>query len=413
MDILKISKNAKEASMEMASSSTESKNSALEIMIELLETRGSEILKANEKDLEEAKKKGLSQKIINRLVFDHAKLEWRIRSLKKIVNLPDPVGQIIRSEKRPNGLMVARVRAPLGVIAMIYEARPHVTVNAGAFCLKSGNAAILKGGSEVKYSNMVIGSFWKEALIKAGLPANAIQVVTLSHGDVKELLQMDKYITLVIPRGGKGLIEAVSRDSKIPVIKHYAGICHVYVEDTADIEDAVNITLNSKILMPSVCNAAETLLVGEKIAREFLPKMAETFRKNNVLMKGDEKARKIITMEPATEEDWSTEYLDKIISVKIVSDESHAINHINTYGSHHTDTIVSNDFRKINHFIRDVDSGVVLANASTMFDDGEELGMGAEIGISTDKLHARGPMGLEDLTSYKWTVIGDGHIKED
>lgn len=397
----------------MAKASTRQKNRAIEAMIELLETRGEEILEANRRDLKEAEEAGLSRKLVNRLVFDQAKLDWRVRSLKELVDLPDPVGQIIRSERRPNGLMVARVRAPLGVVAMIYEARPHVTINAGAFCLKSGNATILKGGSEVKHSNGVIGSFWQEALREAGLASEAIQVVRLSHEEVAELLKMDQYLSLVIPRGGKGLIRAVAEQSRVPVVRHEEGICHVYVESTADLEDAVDITLNSKVLMPEVCNAAESLLVDEVIASDFLPKMTEAFENEGVKMKGDEKARAIVEMEEASEDDWTTEYLDKIISIRVVANEGEAIDHINTYGSHHTDTIVSLNFRKINRFLSEVDSGVVLVNASTMFDDGEELGMGAEIGISTNKLHARGPMGLEDLTIYKWQVIGDGHIKGD
>jgi len=411
MDVEQLCQKAKSASEHMAKATTAQKNRAIEKMIELLETRGEEILEANKKDLEEARESGLSQKVVNRLVFDQGKLDWRVRSLKKLVELPDPVGQKIHTQKRPNELMVAKVRAPLGVIAMIYEARPHVTVNAGAFCIKSSNAAILKGGSEVKHSNQVIGEFWQEALQEAGLPGDTVQVVSLSHEEVSQLLKKDQYLSLIIPRGGKGLIRAVTEQSRIPVVKHEEGICHVYVEGTADMEDAVKVTLDSKLLMPEVCNAAETLLVDDGVAEDFLPGMAEAFRGAGVTMKGDARAREIVSMEEATEEDWRTEYLDKIISIRVVKDEKEAIEHINSYGSHHTDTIMSQNFRKINRFLKEVDSGVVLVNASTMFDDGEELGIGAEIGISTNKLHARGPMGMEDLTIYKWTVIGDGHVK--
>jgi glutamate-5-semialdehyde dehydrogenase len=292
---------------------------------------------------------------------------------------------------------------------MVYEARPHVTVNAGAFCVKSGNAAILRGGSEAKRCNRLLGRLWQESLVEAGLPSDAIQVVAGSHEQIQELLELDEYIDLVIPRGGKGLIKVVAEQSRIPVVKHYEGICHVYLDEGCDLEAGLEIAIDSKCLMPEVCNAAETLLVSKAIAGE-LPRIVEALRKRDVTVRGCGQTQAVAAgVEPATGEDWRTEYLDLIISIRVVADVEEAIQHVNRYGSHHTDAIVTNNEARARRFVDRVDSAVVLVNASTMFCDGESLGMGAEIGISTDKLHARGPMGLEELTSYKFVIRGHGH----
>jgi glutamate-5-semialdehyde dehydrogenase len=412
MDIKNTGKRAKSASMQIAVASTEQKNAAIRKMSDLLAGNKKKLAGANRKDIEAGRKAGLPPNLLGRLVFDEKKVESRIQSLHKIIGLPDPVGQIGELERRPNGLMVGRMRVPIGVILMIYEARPHVTVNAGAFALKSGNAIILKGGREARRCNELIGRLWKEALSFAGLPAAAVQCVEANHDEVAGMLQLTEYIDLVIPRGGKGLIRSVVAQSKIPVIKHFEGVCHVYIDDDADMGKATRITLNSKLLMPGVCNAAETLLISQKKSGD-VPKIVRVLKKAGVEVRGCEKTRKLAAgVKPASEEDWRTEYLDKVLAVKIVKDLGQAIRHINTYGSGHTDAIVTENYTNANRFLREVDSGVVLVNASTMFDDGEELGMGAEIGISTDKLHARGPMGLRELTTYKFVVSGEGHIKE-
>lgn len=412
MDVRMTAQKAKTASRRIAVATTEQKNAVLLKMAELLKKKKKELVNANRKDREAGRKSGLSQNLLNRLVFDGKRIESRISSLLKIIDLPDPVGQVGELERRPNGLMVGRMRVPLGVILMIYEARPHVTVNAGAFALKSGNGIILKGGKEAACCNALLGNLWAEALSFAGLPEDAVQCISASHEEVTELLRLPEYIDLVIPRGGKGLIKSVVEQSIIPVIKHFEGICHVYVDDDADMSKARRIVLNSKLLMPEVCNAAETMLISEKRAGD-LPKIIRALSKEGVEIRGCAKTRKISrSVKAATEEDWRTEYLDKVISVKVVDGLGEAIDHINTYGSGHTDTVVTENYTHANRFLREVDSGVVLVNASTMFDDGEELGMGAEIGISTDKLHARGPMGLKELTTYKFIVMGEDHIKE-
>lgn len=401
---------ARRASRVLASAPRQQKDMALHVMAHNLAVHTEAILEANQQDLEAAVSADLSENLVARLRFGEQKILARQRSLQKIADLPDPVGQKIREETRPIGLQVSRVRVPLGVILMVYEARPHVTVNAGAFCLKSGNAAILRGGSEAKRCNTLLGQLWQESLVEAGLPKDALQVVSGSHDEIRQLLTLDEYIDLVIPRGGKGLIRSVAEHSKIPVIKHYEGICHVYLDEISDLKSAANIVLDSKCLMPEVCNAAETLLVSRQASGR-LRELLEPIRHCGVALKGCEEACRIDDrLEPATEEDWRTEYLDMVLSVRIVDGVDQAIEHINQYGSHHTDTIVTSDTAHAKRFVSEVDSGVVLVNASTMFCDGESLGMGAEIGISTDKLHARGPMGLEELTSYKFVIEGDGHV---
>ncbi len=379
-------------------------------MADKLDRRREAVLEANRGDVERARDGGLKPAVVNRLVFEEQKLDWRIRCLRKIQTLPDPVGQTISAERRPNQLEVSRVRVPLGVVLMIYEARPHVTVNAGAFCLKSGNACILRGGSEARRCNDLLGKLWTESLEEAGLPADAIQVVSGSHEEVGELLQQEEHIDLVIPRGGKGLIRAVSEQSRIPVLKHFAGICHVYLDRGADLESAIPIVLDSKCLMPGVCNALETLLVAADLQRE-LGRIVHALREHGVRVKGCRRARESVPdLEPATEQDWAEEYLEMTVALRVVDAVEEAIEHINRWGSHHTDAIVTDSRARARRFTEKVDSGVVLVNASTMFCDGESLGMGAEIGISTDKIHARGPMGLKELTSYKFVIEGTGHV---
>jgi len=410
MQTTEVAKTARQVASVTARAPTPQKNAALKAMAARLESCRQQVRHANEADLAEAMAAGMRPQLVDRLRFGDGKIDARIRCLHKIVELPDPVGEVFREDERPNGLRVARVRVPLGVILMVYEARPHVTVNAGAFCLKSGNAAILRGGSEAKHCNGLLGELWKESLAEAGLPTEAIQVVCGGHEDIEALLGLDEYIDLVIPRGGKGLIEAVSRRSRIPVIKHYAGVCHVYVDKGADIRDSIAIALDSKCLMPEVCNAMETLLVHREQAGE-LPRIVSALKHAGVTVRGCLLTRSVVPeVEPASEDDWRTEYLDSLLAVRVVKNIEEAVRHINTYGSHHTDAIVTADESRAQQFVDQVDSAVVLVNASTMFCDGESLGMGAEIGISTDKLHARGPMGLEELTSYKFVIRGNGHV---
>jgi len=401
---------ARGAADEVGRASTVRKNAALAAMAARLADRQDEIVSANRRDLEAARAADLPEKLVTRLGFGAAKIRARIGALRKIEALSDPVGAAHGVEVRPNGLTVARVRVPLGVILMVYEARPHVTVNAGAFCLKSGNAVILRGGSEAAQCNALLGEMWRESVQEADLPAEAIQVISGSHEEVAELLHMEDLIDLVIPRGGRGLIRAVVSQSRIPVLKHSAGVCHVYVDEGADLDQATRIVLDSKCLMPEVCNAMETLLVCEKLGPQ-IPEIAEAFQAHGVTIRGCPRtAAAVPYAEPATDEDWRMEYQDMIVSVRVVEDAEEAIEHINRYGSHHTDVIVTESRSRARRFVREVNSAVVLVNASTMFCDGASLGMGAEIGISTDKLHARGPMGLEELTSYKFVIEGDGQV---
>ncbi len=405
-----VAQSARRASRPLATAPREAKDSALTAMARRLTDHATDILEANRLDVEEAAEAGLPENLLARLRFGEEKIIGRRQSLGKIAELPDPIGQVIRSETRPNGLSVDRVRVPLGVILMVYEARPHVTVNAGAFCLKSGNAAVLRGGSEAKRCNRLLGRLWRESLDEAGLPGEAIQVITGGHETIHELLQLDEYIDLVIPRGGKRLIRAVAEHSRIPVIKHYEGVCHVYLDRVENVASAVNVVLDSKCLMPEVCNAAETLLVSRS-ACGHLPAVIGALRERGVSLRGCDEARKIDpTLEQAAEDDWRAEYLDMIMSIRVVEDVEQAIEHINRYGSHHTEAIVTAEAANGERFVAGVDSAVALVNASTMFCDGQSLGMGAEIGISTDKLHARGPMGLEELTTYKFVIRGAAHV---
>lgn len=409
--VAELTRAARAAQKTLAQATLDQKNRVLANMAANLRERKEAVLAANRQDLKEAEVKGLKANLRARLVFNEERLEARLKALEEIIALPDPVGKEEGYLSR-RGLRVRRVRVPLGVIGVIFEARPHVLVNAGALGIKAGNAVILKGGREVTKTNYVLGEFWRDALKRVGLPPACFQLIS---GEERELIQAlvgtPGSVDLLIPRGGKELIDFVSAHARVPVVKHAAGICHVYVDEEANLEAAVAITRDSKVLMPEVCNALETLLVHEKIAPVFLPEVREVLEKEGVVLKGCPRTRGIIPgILAATAEDWVTEYLDLILAVKVVSSLEEAIHHINFYGSHHTDAIVSNNFQSITTFTREVDTGVVLVNASTMFNDGGELGRGAEMGISTDRLQARGPVGLNELTTYKYLILGQGDV---
>jgi len=413
-EILEMAKKAKKASKVLAILSSEEKNKALEEMALAIEKNTEKIKEENAKDIQEAKEKGLSSALIDRLTLTDKRIAGLSKSLRQIISLEDPVGKIESMWKRPNGLFVGKMVVPLGVIGIIYESRPNVTVDAASLCLKAGNAVLLRGGSEAIRSNCILVDILNEALKKTKVPPESIQLVrTTSREAVMQMLKLDEYIDVIIPRGGENLIRAVVENSTIPVIKHYKGVCHVFVEREADLKMAEEICFNAKVQRPGVCNAMETLLVDKEIAKSFLPKMIERFKEAKVEIRGDEKVREIIPdVKPATEEDWFTEYLDLILSVKVVDGLEEAIEHINYYGSHHSDAIVTNNYSKAKKFLQEVDSAAVYVNASTRFTDGGEFGMGAEIGISTQKLHARGPMGIKELTSYKFIILGEGQIRK-
>jgi len=413
-EALKLGKNAKAASRRLARLSSAVKNRALVAMAEGIERQSEFLLKENKKDVDQAVKAKLSSALVDRVALNPSRIQGMAKGLRDVAALPDPVGEVIKMWRRPNGLQVGRMRIPLGVIAIIYEARPNVTADAAALCVKSGNAVILRGGSEAHHSNRAIGAVLQEACAASGVPEGALQVAeSKDRGLVHELLQLEDYIDLVIPRGGEELIRAVAQNSRIPVIKHYKGVCHVYVDDEASIAMAEKISLNAKVQRPAVCNAMETLLVHEAVAKDFLPSVAAKLRAAGVEIRGCEKTQKLAPgVKPATEEDWSTEYLDLILAVRVVKDMEAAIEHIETHSSHHTDAIVTNSLAAATRFTAAVDSAAVVVNASTRFNDGGEFGLGAEIGISTDKFHARGPCGLRELTSYKYVVYGDGQVRE-
>ena len=413
MSTQQIAKAAKQATLSLSVLSTAQKNKALTAMAKALVRHRDKILTANAKDVRAAAQKGLAGSLIQRLRLDKVKIEKMAASLKLIASLPDPVGRVLSTTKRPNGLLIRKIRVPIGVILIIYESRPNVTADCMALCLKSGNSVILKGGSEALISNTAIFSVLKEAAVKSGIPEGAFQLVqTSDRAAVAELLGLNELIDLVIPRGGEGLIRQVAQISKIPVIKHYKGVCHVFVDKNADTEKALDVVLNAKVQNPAVCNAMETLLVHEKIAGRFLPVAGEALKRAGVELRGDQKTRKLISgVKPASEEDWYTEYLDLILAVRVVKDTKEAVKHIQTYGSNHSDAILTRDKKAAQFFTSHVDSACVFVNCSTRFNDGGEFGMGAEMGISTDKLHARGPMGLEELTSYKYVVLGNGQTR--
>jgi glutamate-5-semialdehyde dehydrogenase len=411
--VKKIAEDALAASRRLARSSTDIKNAALLRMADELIRHRDLIVSENERDVRAAREKGLSSAMIDRLTVKDATLQAMAQGLREVAALPDPVGRVTSMWRRPNGLLVGRMRIPLGVIGIIYESRPNVTVDASALCLKSGNAVILRGGSEAIHSNLAIASVLQDVLKESPLPDKAIQAIPFTDREaVSTMLQLDEQIDLIIPRGGEDLIRAVVAQSRIPVIKHYKGVCHIFVDAAADPEMAVNICANAKVQRPGVCNALETLLVHADIAPEWLPKMAETLQKAGVLLKGCEKTRKILKdIDAATEEDWYAEYLDLILAVRVVESKDEAIAHIEKYGSLHTESIITKDYANAQRFLNEVNSSTVLVNASTRFSDGFELGLGAEIGISTTKLHAYGPMGLEELTTSKFIIYGAGQVR--
>jgi len=412
--MVEMGQRARRASAALARLSTEAKNRALAAMAEALTAKRDLLIEENARDLEKARELGLSAAMIDRLALGEGTIRGIAAGLSEIAALPDPVGKITSMQRRPNGLLVGRMRIPLGVIGIIYESRPNVTADAAALCLKSGNASILRGGSEAIRSNLAIAAVLQDVLRDLSLPEAAIQVVPMTDREaVYEMLQLEEFIDVIIPRGGEELIRAVVRDSRIPVIKHYKGVCHVFVDEGADLAMAVRICLNAKTQRPGVCNAMETLLVHEEMAGEFLPVAAGALRKAGVEIRGCEKTRSILPdAEPAAEEDWYREYLDLILAVRVVRDMDEAIGHIEKYGSLHTEAIVTNSYERAQRFLAEVNSSTVLVNASTRFSDGFELGLGAEIGISTTKLHAFGPMGLEELTTTKFIIYGNGQVRE-
>lgn len=409
-----IASAAQGATRALATATGAQKDRWLRRSAELIRTRTAELLAANARDTDLAPGYGLTSAAVDRLRLTPARLESVAQALEQVAMLANPVGEIIDSSIRPSGLEVLRVRVPLGVVFFIYESRPNVTADAAAICIKSGNPVILRGGKEALHSNLAIYALLKEALEDVGLPAAAVQLVeTPDRAVVGHLLKMRDRISVTIPRGGKSLIERVAAEATMPVIKHFDGICHVYVDRAADFEMSRRIVINSKCQRPGVCNAAECLLVHREIAGEFLPQIGAELQKQGVELRCCDRSRKILTSaKPATEEDFRTEYLDLILSVRVVDDLEQAIEHIETYGSHHTDAIVTNDLAASRRFVAEVDSAAVIVNASTRFNDGGEFGLGAEIGISTDKFHARGPCGLRELTSYKFIVHGDGQVRE-
>ncbi len=412
-ELTSIAKRAQGASRSMATVSTASKNKVLKSMALALISKKSSILKANKKDIKKAHAADLSSAFIDRLALNTKRIKEMSDSLLEITKLNDPVGEVIKAWRRPNGLWIHKVRVPIGVIAIIYESRPNVTADCIGLCFKSGNSVILRGGSEALNSNLAIYQMLKEVIKKSGLSQDLVNMVTtVNRQAVDILLKLNNYIDLVIPRGGEGLINQVMKSSRIPVIKHYKGICHVYVDEWADLNMAQNLCFNAKVQRPGVCNAMESMLVHKDIAARFLPGMIKKFKEADVEIRGCSMTEKIAKgVKKANEKDYFTEYLDLILSVKVVNDLREAIRHINYYGSHHSDTIVTDNYENTLEFLRLVDSACVYVNASTRFTDGNQFGMGAEIGISTDKLHARGPMGLEELTTYKYIILGNGQIR--
>jgi glutamate-5-semialdehyde dehydrogenase len=412
--VTEYAKAAKAASRKLAVTSTAIKNQALAAMANALEDNKQQIIAANEQDVEAAKARHLSPALIDRLSLNDKRIAGMAAALRELIALPDPVGEIIRMWRRPNGLQVGRMRVPLGVVGIIYEARPNVTADAAGLCLKSGNAVILRGGSEAIHSNTAIAGILSRAATAAGIPEGAIGLIeNTDRVAVNELLKLEEYIDVIIPRGGEALIRTVVQNSLIPVIKHYKGVCHVYVDEDADLDMAENIAFNAKVQRPGVCNAMETLLVHQGVAEWFLPPVFEKLKAAGVEIRGCAASRKIVpgTLD-ATEEDWYAEYLDLILAVRVVSSLEQALEHIHMYGSGHSEAIVTSNYTTARRFIEQADASAVFVNASTRFNDGGELGLGAEIGISTQKLHARGPMGLEELTCTKFVVYGDGQIRE-
>ena len=413
-DVVAVAELAKKASRKLSNLSTDVKNAALLAMANGLRKEKKKILAENSKDVESAGKKGLSKALIERLILNPSRIESMAGGLEEVASLPDPVGETIKMWKRPNGLEIGKRRVPIGVIALIYESRPNVTADAAGLCLKAGNSIILRGGSEAIYSNLAISQVLSIAASGAGVPKEAIQLVeTTDRQAVTELLRLNEYIDLVIPRGGESLIRMVSENSTIPVIKHYKGLCHTYVDKEADLDMAIGIAFNAKVQRPGICNAMETLLIHQGIAERFLPPLVKKLESAGVELRGCPRVVKLVPgMKKATEEDWNTEYLDLILSVKIVAGLEEALDHINRYGSNHSEAIVTGNYLTARKFLDEIDAAAVYVNASTRFTDGGEFGLGAEMGISTEKIHARGPMGLEELTTYKYVIYGEGQIRE-
>ncbi len=410
-----VGQQARQASRVLASASTHIKNNALSAIYTALQNSETAILAANQIDMTKAHNNNLDSALLDRLELTPARFKGMLQGLKDVIGLIDPIGEITDMAFRPSGIQLGKMRVPLGVVGMIYESRPNVTLEAASLALKSGNAIILRGGSEALESNQAIATAIQHALKTSGLPEHSVQVInTTDRAAVGQLITMPEYVDVIVPRGGKSLIERISKEARVPVIKHLDGNCHVYVEAQADLQKALPIALNAKTHRYGVCNAMETLLVDEKVAEEFLPNIAELYVEKQVELRGCPEAQRIIgsNVINATEEDWYTEYLGPILAIKVVSGIDEAIEHINKYGSHHTDAIITENYTLARKFLACVDSSSVMINASTRFADGFEYGLGAEIGISTDKIHARGPVGLEGLTSQKWVVFGDGQIRQ-
>jgi glutamate-5-semialdehyde dehydrogenase len=408
-----MAKAAKKASYILGQLSSREKNTALRKMAGSIERNKSYILRENAKDIRAAKKARLKSSLIDRLKLNQKRIRSMVVSLNEIAKLDDVVGGMSQLRRRPNGLLIGKMKVPIGVIGIIYESRPNVTSDCAGLCIKSGNSVILKGGSEAVNSNNAIYKCLQKGISNTPVPKESITLIaSKERAAVTELLKLNNYVDLIIPRGGEGLINLVARKSRIPVVKHYKGVCHVYVDSDADLNTAHKIAINAKVQRPGVCNAMETLLVHKDVAARFLPVLAHDLKKRNVEIRGCDKTKKIVKWaKKANEKDWSTEYLDLILSVRIVKDADQAIEHIIAYGSNHSDAIITDNYKNAMRFLNRVDSACVYLNASTRFTDGYEFGMGAEIGISTDKLHARGPMGLEELTTYKYIILGKGQIR--
>ena len=410
----RLGRAAREASRVVARATTAQKNKALLAAADALDAARAQLTDANEQDLANGRANGLEPAMLDRLALTPARIDDMIEGLRQVASLPDPIGEIRDMRYVPSGIQLGKMRVPLGVVGIIYESRPNVTIDAASLCLKSGNATILRGGSEAIHSNQAIAACIQKGLAEAGLPASAVQVVeTTDRAAVGALITMPEYVDVIVPRGGKGLIERISRDAKVPVIKHLDGICHVYIDVAADLDKAIRVADNAKTQRYAPCNTMETLLVHAGIADRVLPPLAAIYRDKGVELRGDAATRALLGADvlEATEQDWRTEYNAPILSIRIVDGLDAAIEHINTYGSQHTDAIVTESFTDARRFLTEVDSASVMVNASTRFADGFEYGLGAEIGISTDKLHARGPVGLEGLTSEKYVVFGDGHVR--
>ncbi|CAC9596739.1 Gamma-glutamyl phosphate reductase (EC 1.2.1.41) [uncultured Gammaproteobacteria bacterium] len=412
--IATLGKNARTAAKTLRSASTQYKNNALNNIATQVDKNRKDILNANQKDLNQGKSSGLDAALLDRLMLDDARLDGIIESLNQIATLPDPVGEITDLKFRPSGIQVGKMRVPLGVMGIIYESRPNVTIDAAALCLKSGNGAILRGGSEAIHSNLALYTCVKQGLIDANLDQNCVQLINITdRAAVTELVKASDFVDAIIPRGGKGLVEAISNSAKVPVIKHLHGVCHTYIDKDADTKKAIDIALNGKTRRYGVCNATETLLIHATAVGRIMPELIAEFIAKGVELRGCAETQKLSKqIKQATEEDWDTEYLDAILSIRIVNTMSDAINHIETHSSGHTESIVSENYTSMRRFMNEVDSSSIMVNASTAFADGFEYGLGAEIGISTDKFHVRGPVGLEGLTSQKYIVLGDGHIRK-